>query len=52
MQRNVNTLIANRNTGGFTLIEILVVVMIIGILGALIVPNLLARPDKARVTAA
>ena len=52
MQRNVNTVIANRNTGGFTLIEILVVVMIIGILGALIVPNLLARPDKARVTAA
>ncbi len=37
---------------GFTLIEIMVVIAIIGILATLIVPKIMGRPDEARVTAA
>ncbi|WP_417594655.1 type II secretion system major pseudopilin GspG [Oceanospirillum sp.] len=37
---------------GFTLIEIMVVVVILGILGALVAPSILGRPDEARVTVA
>ncbi len=37
---------------GFTLIEIMVVVVILAILAALIVPKLMSRPDEARVIAA
>ncbi len=42
----------NHSQAGFTLIEIMVVIAIIGILATLIVPKIMGRPDEARVTAA
>ncbi|MGE8545895.1 type II secretion system major pseudopilin GspG [Alcaligenes sp. WGS1538] len=37
---------------GFSLIEVMVVVVIMGIMAALVVPSLMDRPDQARIVAA
>ena len=41
-----------RHDSGVTLIEMMVVLVIIAIVAALIVPNVIGRPDEARVTVA
>jgi len=37
---------------GFTLIEVMIVIVILGVLAALVVPKVMGRPDEARVVAA
>lgn len=37
---------------GFTLIEIMIVIIIIGVLATLVIPNVMSRPDEARVVSA
>lgn len=42
----------SRAASGFTLIEIMVVVVILGILATLVLPKIMGRPDEARAIAA
>lgn len=43
---------AKTGNRGFTLIEIMVVMVILGLLAVLIVPNVIGRPDEARIVKA
>lgn len=38
-----------KKSTGFTLIEVMVVVVILGILAAIIVPKIMSRPEQARI---
>jgi general secretion pathway protein G len=41
-----------KNNNGFTLIEILVVIVILGLLATFLVPKIIGKPDEARVVKA
>lgn len=43
---------ARQSEKGFTLIEIMIVIVIIGVLATLVIPNIMGRPDEARAVSA
>jgi len=51
-QRHQHTIKRIKSNRGFTLIEVLVVVVILGILAAIVVPNIMDKPGKAKITKA
>ncbi|MDM8550443.1 type II secretion system major pseudopilin GspG [Desulfobacterales bacterium HSG2] len=46
--KKIKTLFRMTNSQGFTLIELMVVIVILGILATFIVPNIMDAPDEAR----
>lgn len=49
---NTGKISCRAREGGFTLIEVMVVVVILAILATVVVPRIMDRPDQARVTKA
>ena len=47
-----NNRLSQERSRGFTLIEVMVVVVILAVLAAIVVPKIMSRPDEARVVAA
>jgi general secretion pathway protein G len=51
-RRSLQSAICNSPRGGFTLLEIIVVVFILSLLAAIIAPRIIGRTDDARITEA